>query len=205
MSPREAAAPTREGAPKTRRRGEELESALLEAAWEELSEKGFDAFTYEGVAARAATSRAVLYRRWPSKGELAIAALRHARLASIGETPDTGSLRGDLKAVLMQASETKLVLGLTLITQLGALYAETGRTPEDLRASIVEGGPTRTAEIWERAIARGEADPARLTPRVRRLYFDLFRDQLMMTLKPMPESDIDEVLDEIVLPLVRPR
>jgi len=190
---------------RTRRRGEELEAALLDAAWAELLDKGLEAMTYEGVAARAATSRAVLYRRWPTKGELALAAIRHARLLTIGETPDTGSLRGDLKAVLMRANETKFLLGLTLITQIGALHAETGKSPEDIRESIVSAGPTRTAEIWERAISRGEADPARLTPRIRRLYFDLFRDRLFMTLNPVPEAEIEEMLDEVVLPLVQPR
>jgi len=200
--PEEPPAATR---PRTRRRGAALERALLDAAWAELQERGFEELTYEAVAGRAATSRAVLYRRWPSKGELAIAAIRHARARSIGPTPDTGSLRGDLKVVLRQANDTKFTIGLMLMTQLGAFYAETGRTPEDLRTSIIADGPERTRLIWERAIARGEVDPARLTPRVRRLYFDLFRDQLFMTLKPVPDADIDAILDEIVLPLVRPR
>jgi len=206
MSLKNPPSPTGETAPpKTRRRGEALERALLDAAWDELLERGFDGLTYEGVAGRAGTSRAVLYRRWPAKGELAIAAIRHARMLSIGPSPDTGSLRGDLKAVLQQANDTKFTIGLMLMTQLGAFYTETGRSPEDLRSTIIADGPRRTEQIWERAIARGEVDPARLTPRVQRLYFDLFRDQLFMTLKPVPDADIDAILDEVVLPLVRPR
>ena len=193
------------GGGRTRRRGEALERALLEAAWEELRDRGFDGLTYEGVAGRAATSRAVLYRRWPTKGELAIAAIRHQRERSIGEPPDTGTLRGDLRAVLLEANEAKHLVGLVLITQLGPLYRETGKTPADLREAILQDSPRRGDAIWERAIARGEVDPRRLTPRVRRLFFDLFRDQLFMTLRPVPESDIDAILDEIVLPLVQPR
>ena len=50
-----------------RRRGEELEAALLEAAWAELVEVGFARLTMESVAARAKTGVAVLYRRWPRK------------------------------------------------------------------------------------------------------------------------------------------
>jgi len=187
-----------------RRRGETLETALLDAAWDELAERGYDSLTYEGVAARAATSRAVLYRRWPTKGELAVAAIRHARLLSLGEVPDTGSLREDLRRLLMQASQTKFVLGLVLVNQLSGFYAETGQSPNDIRESMLADQPHRSDAIWERAIARGEVDPARLTPRVRRLYFDLARDQMFMAMRPISEAEIDSILDEVVLPLVRP-
>ena len=60
-----------------RRRGEELEAALLDAAWEELVEVGFAKMTMESVAARARTGVAVLYRRWTGKDDLAIAAIAH--------------------------------------------------------------------------------------------------------------------------------
>lgn len=193
-----------QGSVRPRRRGKELEDALLGATWDELSENGFEALTYEAVATRAETSRAVLYRRWATKGELVIAAIRHTRLLSIADPPDTGTLRGDLRGILLQANDTKFMLGLMLITQLGPLYRETGQTPESIRAAIIQEQPSRADAVWDRAIARGEVDETRLTPRVRRLYFDLFRDQLFMTLKPIPEADIDGILDEIVLPLVRP-
>jgi len=50
----------------TRRRGAELEAALLDAAWDELQAVGYAGLTMEAVADRAGTSRAVLYRRWPN-------------------------------------------------------------------------------------------------------------------------------------------
>ena len=51
------------GGASQRRRGIALEEALLDAAWAELTERGYDGFTIDAVAARAGTSRAVLYRR----------------------------------------------------------------------------------------------------------------------------------------------
>ena len=59
-----------------RRRGPQLEAALLEAAWDELIEVGFAVLTMESVAARAHTGVAVLYRRWANKDELVLAFLR---------------------------------------------------------------------------------------------------------------------------------
>src|SRR5580700_7651983 len=86
-----------------RRRGEELEAALLEAAWEELVEAGFAKMTMESVAARAKTGVAVLYRRWPNKEDLVLAAIRHFRAAHPIDIPDTGSLRDDMIALLHMA------------------------------------------------------------------------------------------------------
>src|SRR5690242_13778994 len=87
-----------------RRRGEELESALLDAAWNELVEVGFVGLTMESVAARARTGVAVLYRRWPNKAQLVLAAFDHYRAARPIQAPDTGSLRGDLLALLTAVS-----------------------------------------------------------------------------------------------------
>src|ERR1700678_4607985 len=83
-----------------RRRGEELERALLDAAWEELATVGFTSLTMESVAARAKTGVAVLYRRWANKDELVIAAIRHYGTTRPVEIPDTGSLRGDMFALI---------------------------------------------------------------------------------------------------------
>ena len=76
-----------------RRRGEELEAALLEAAWQELVEVGFARLTMESVAVRAKTGVAVLYRRWPNKDDLVLAAIGHYGTTHPVEVPDTGSLR----------------------------------------------------------------------------------------------------------------
>jgi len=78
---------------KTRRRGAALETALLDAAWDELQVTGYAGLTMEAVADRAGTSRAVLYRRWRNRPELVIAAMRRHRPMLSGEVPDTGSLR----------------------------------------------------------------------------------------------------------------
>ncbi|WP_433383971.1 TetR/AcrR family transcriptional regulator [Actinoplanes sp. CA-142083] len=190
----------------TRRRGAALEEALLEAAWEELTEVGYARFTVEGVAARAGTSRPVIYRRWPQRAELAIAAVQHfSRSEAIVEAPDTGSFRDDLVAVLKDVSGRRSALITLFSVQMGEYFAETGSSPAELREQFLAARqrPFGFDRVLDRAIERGEVDPAKLTPRVRALPGDLLRHELLMTLRPASEQAIAEIVDEIFLPLVR--
>src|ERR1700709_1186688 len=90
----------------TRRRGAELEAAVLDAAWDILSERGYAALTYEALAQEAKTAKQVIYRRWPTKRELLFALLaHHGSTLPMVANPDTGSLRGDLLALLRNSSK----------------------------------------------------------------------------------------------------
>src|SRR5690348_11570636 len=113
----------------TRRRGAELEEALLEAAWQELVAVGYGRFTFEGVAARAGTSRPVIYRRWPQRSDLALAALRHFSRRDAVSVPDTGSLRNDLIQLLTEMSTRRSALVTLFAVQMSEYLIETGTTP----------------------------------------------------------------------------
>lgn len=185
-----------------RRRGSALEAALLDAAWEELVDKGYDRFTIESVAERARTSRDVIYRRWPSKAELLQAAAIRAGKQEEVVVPETGTLRGDLIELLRQANRTRAQLGVQMILQLGGYHAETGTSFADLRSAFLSERGSAMQVILERAIARGEVDPAKLTPRVIAVPFDLFRQELLMTLKAVPDEVAESIVDEVFLPLI---
>ncbi|MGH3425561.1 MAG: TetR/AcrR family transcriptional regulator C-terminal ligand-binding domain-containing protein [Nocardioidaceae bacterium] len=58
-------------------------------------------------------------------------------------------------------------------------------------------------QLLARAVERREADPAKLTPRVNGVPLDLFRQELLMTLKPVPDEVIESIVDEVFVPLVR--
>lgn len=192
-----------DGNPPQRRRGKALEEALLNAAWAELVERGYDEFTIDNAATRAGTSRAVLYRRWSSKAELIHAALVHSATQDQVAAPDTGTLRGDLIEVLKRANNKRARLATAVFTQLGEFYRASGTTLADL-AGLVQGGTSAMDQALRRAVDRGEIDPARLTERIARLPGDLFRYELLSTLKPVPDHVIEEIVDSIFLPLVRP-
>jgi AcrR family transcriptional regulator len=186
-----------------RRRGEDLERAILTAAWDQLVERGYGNFTIDAVADAAGTSRSVLYRRWPDRDALIAATLSFGLNRDRPAVPDTGTLRGDILELLRIANTSRSQLVPLVSVLMGSYFSETGVTFEDLRRELIgEGGVTRLDDILDRAVARGEVDSSRLTPRVRTVAFDLFRHDLLMTLKPLREEDIEAIVDEVFLPLV---
>ncbi|WIM88506.1 TetR/AcrR family transcriptional regulator [Candidatus Mycobacterium wuenschmannii] len=186
-----------------RRRGAALETALLDAAWAELAERGYDDLTIDAVATRAGTSRAVLYRRWPGKHELMLAALVHQARAEPVAIPDTGSLRGDVIAVMHEANKVRPRLVAQLLTRLGGFYADASTNLAELSAYVLGGRNAVTDELIGRAVERGEVEPGQISGRVARLPIDLFRHELLMTLQPVADEVIEEIVDGIFLPLVR--
>lgn len=190
------------GAAPQRRRGQVLEHALLDAAWDELTERGYDDFTIDGVAARAATSRAVVYRRWPRKQELVLAALRREALDHPVVAPDTGTLRGDVVALLHRANEARVGLATLLLTQLGSFYRDADTSLADLGAFVQGGRDAVLDQAIQRAVDRGEISAERVTERIARLPVDLFRHEILMTLKPLPDGTIEEIVDTLFLPLL---
>ena len=186
----------------TRRHGEALECALLDAAWDELVEGGYAAFTMDAVAARAGTSRPVLYRRWSDKHQLVRAAVVHALDRDVIVVPDTGSLRGDIIALMKIVNETRVEMVAVVTVHLGGYYRETGSSPEDLRKMLAPGRPRMPGALLDRAAARGEIRRDQVSERVASLPLALLLVEFVMTLKPVPASVIEEIVDTVFLPLV---
>jgi AcrR family transcriptional regulator len=184
-----------------RRRGEELEHALLTAAWAELIEVGYPKMTIENVAARAGTSKPVIYRRWPTKAKLVIAALAHN--LPLEETDiDTGSLRGDLIELVGRGIKR---FGSIPGDIMPGLITETFREPEvfaELRSRM------RTGEVLElirplltRAVARGELRTDQCGDRVLRVPFDLLRSETLLYGVMIDDATITAIVDDVALPL----
>ncbi len=175
---------------------------MLEAAWQELCAVGYPALTLDGVAARAGTSRPVLARRWSSRADLVVAALRHRTALAAADLPDTGTLRGDVLALLRQMSASVGEVAGLLSFVLVGYFDATGLPPSDLRERAIAGTPRRMAAIIQRAVERGEIDPGRLSPRIASLPLDLVRHDLIMNRTPVPDDTLIEIVDDIFLPLV---
>jgi AcrR family transcriptional regulator len=177
---------------------------LLDAAWEMLADAGYANMTMEGVAARARTSKPVLYRRWPTRAELVIAAVRaHLPEVTPAGIPDTGSLRGDLVAVLMVASRW---YDGPVRQALHGVLSDLYRDPQLsalLRRDIFGNAAKAMPVILRRAGERGEVDLNRITPRVAMVAFDLFRHEVLTSLAPVPAATVTEIIDDVFLPLMR--
>ena len=188
-----------------RRRGKALEDAVLDAAWSELLGGGYASFTMEAVAARAHTSRPVLYRRWQNRADLAIAAIRHIMLKHPVNITNTGNMRGDLIALLQQLSKDRALIAVFFSLQMSEYFSETNTSMADLRKSLLQGDHSQFDVVLARGADRGEIDRSKLTPRIASLLVDLLRHEVLMTLKPVPNAVIAEFVDDIFLPLVRPK
>jgi AcrR family transcriptional regulator len=189
----------------TRRRGAALESAILDAAWDQLLEAGYERFTIDAIAVRSATARSVLYRRWPSRMELLKAAIRHRGELDEIHAPDTGSLRDDVLAVLTEVNEQRSGLIGLFTARLGAYFDEEGGSPAEFRSLFLPDGPSLMDTIVARAVARGELGPTPLPPRVLSLPADLLRHEIFMTMTAASPETLVEIVDDIFLPLATNR
>jgi AcrR family transcriptional regulator len=177
-----------------------LDSAIFHAALEVLGEVGYAQLTMERIAERAGASKASLYRRWPSRMELALDAVRHLA-PDPASAPDTGSLRGDLLAWLRLSSGLLLgPAGEALRGLLGDALSDPERTRE-LRRLSRGTGRVAIKEITRRAVARGEIDAAAVTPRRLDVAQSMLRQQFLVGGAPIPDPVLVEIVDEILVPL----
>ncbi|MFJ9844687.1 TetR/AcrR family transcriptional regulator [Kitasatospora sp. NPDC101155] len=188
----------------TRRRGAALEEAILQAAVAEFAESGFAGLTMDRVAARAGTNKNAIYRRWPNRISLGIAAYK--RLAKAAPLPDTGELRGDVLELLRQANRH---WSSPLGGVLRDLLAAAGGAAEVLAQLQDQSGDAAAAPwltVLGRAVARGEAAPEALHPRVATVAIVLLRNEFVVRGVPTaPDDVLVEIVDEVYLPLVRRR
>ncbi|MFI5959165.1 TetR/AcrR family transcriptional regulator [Cryptosporangium sp. NPDC051539] len=188
----------------TRRRGAALEEAILRAAVEELTESGFAALTMDRVAQRAGTNKNAIYRRWPDRLALGVAAYRQMTAAI--QPPDTGSLRDDALEMLRRANRY-------LASPLGAILRELMAAAGGAPNLLAQLSPDRTGEpaatwlvIVGRAVARGEAAPEALHPRVATVAIVLLRNEFVTKgVTSAPDDVLIEIVDEVYLPLVAQR
>jgi AcrR family transcriptional regulator len=185
-----------------RRRGAALEQALLDAAWEELTDSGYARFTMDAVVRRAGTSPPVLYRRWSDRDELVRATIVHTLKKYHLAVPDTGSLREDVLTLMREINATRVQLITLMSVHLAGYYRETGTSPGDLLAA----GRAKSVDVlFDRAVDRGEIGPEPLTERVKSLPFDLLRHEILTTFAPVPDHVLEEIVDTVFLPLARLR
>jgi AcrR family transcriptional regulator len=155
--------------------------------------------TVEAIAGRAGVSKPTIYRRWPGgKPEIVVEALRALR-AQAGELADTGSLRGDLIALLTRvaASLDARVAG-GLLSQLQSSQELAALVREE----IVADERRRYRVLLDRARARGEIG-ADITPVFADIPGSVMFTRSLIAGEPLDHEFIAELVDHVLLPLVR--
>ena len=190
--------------PRGRPRSQEADRAILTATVDLLAERGLDGMSIEEVAARAGVGKATIYRRWPSKGLLALDAFV-VSFAEQQPLPDTGALRGDLVAAL--SAWVRAVTGTSMGRMLTGLIAEAQYDPE-LRAAwrdrVLEPLRAQYRIMLDRAAARGEIRLSVDQDVVLDLFFGSAQHRLLLGHLPLTEDFIDEVVDVILRGIERP-
>lgn len=189
-----SAAVARRGRP----RSQEADRAILRAAGEVLAERGFGGMTMEEVAARAGVGKATVYRRWPSRGSLALDAFM-TDFREQQPRPDTGSLRGDMLAALRSwlHAVTRTRAGRILAGLIAEAQGDPGLAAA-WREQVV--GPLRAqhAVMLEHAIARGEIPAGTDLDVALDLLYGPAYHRLLQGHLPLTDEFIQTVVDVIV-------
>lgn len=187
-----------------RKRDHTRDPEILEAALDVLAECGYDGLTIDMVAARAKAGKATLYRRWPSKAELVIEAVACMKqgMSRLEDLPDTGTLRGDLVALIrphsMEDSERRMRV-------MGGVVSMLSRDPQLADAvseAITEPRARLNRLLIERAIARGEVRPGVDVDVIAHIGPSMSAYRTLVQRKPIDRDFLIGVIDGIVLPAV---
>jgi AcrR family transcriptional regulator len=185
-----------------RPRDPQRREAILQAALALVAEVGYDRVTVDAIAARAGVSKPTLYRRWPhGKPQLVADAIRERR-AQAGAVPDTGSLRGDLLALVAIQTGRLLEdvhLACGLLTQLRA----SEELASVMREHVIAEERRRVDELMDRAAARGElAAGAVVSPLFADVAGSLVFTRVTITGEPVDRAFAEEFVDHVLLPIL---
>ena len=183
-----------------RRRGRELEDAILTATIAELRDVGFVGMTMDSVARRAGAGKVSVYRRWPGRIELAMAAAYRL----VGEPPvlpEPSTLRADLLALFR--FEAEQASGPAGEAMRGVVAECLRRQDATAMAAASRGASTgHVLAVVRRAAARGE--PVDPNPPLIRLQAGpaMLQHHLLLHGPPMADEFVITVVDEVALPLL---
>ena len=190
--------PSRGGRPRDPSRDGVIRAAILRL----LADVGYGALTMDAVAAEAGVGKATIYRRWRTKEDLVVDTISDLN-QELATPPDTGSLEGDLRA--LTDSMRAVITGPTGAATLSLLST---MPHQPALAKAFQDGPlmiwrTVFADVWARAEQRGEVPAGMSGSLLAEATTGLMVQRWLLTGEPVDEAYADEVLEQVVMPLVR--
>ncbi len=174
------------------------ESELLAVTLRLLQEHGYERLTVDAVAGAARASKATVYRRWPSKAELVLAAFIDG-IRQVAVPPETGTLRGDL----LQIGETICQQGRQHAGTIRAVLAEVSCHPAlndafqhqflDRRKALIE-------DVLQQAVDRGEIAEAAITDELWDLLPGYLIFRCIIPSRPPTGDTVQALVDEVIIP-----
>ena len=185
-----------------RKRDHSRDPAILDATLDVLAEAGYDGMTVDMVAARAKAGKATLYRRWPSKSELVLDALACMKRVETDpdKLPNTGTLRGDLVAMIKTPSIEDAEKKLKIMGGLVSLLSRHPELAEAANASMLEPRSTVTRYLINRAAERGEVAPGYDIDALVLVSPSMAAHRVLIQRKPVTREFLISIIDGIILP-----
>jgi AcrR family transcriptional regulator len=184
-------------------RGLAREQAILSAAMELIAEVGYERVTVDAIAARAQSSKMTMYRRWPDgKSEIVAEALRRHAEAGMLTVPDSGSLRGDLRAEVRRIARSVSGDGGPSLVGLVEGIRDDDRLRKMIRDQIVTATSEIASRIAAQAVARGEpATAERVSLALSLAVSSLLASRLLSGVTPDAAAQ-RHLLDDVLMPLL---
>jgi hypothetical protein len=189
-----------------RKRDPSRDADILQAAIDVLAETGYDGMTIEMVATRAKAGKATLYRRWASKSDLVIDAVACMKAApgpgSVTGLPDTGTLRGDLVAMIRPHSIQDNEKKLKVMAGIVSLLADSPELAAAVNTAIVRPRVDINRRLLQRAIDRGEISADVDVENLALLSPSMVAYRTIIMKQPVDREFLLGLIDGVVLPAV---
>ena len=177
---------------------------ILEAALDVLAETGYNGMTIDMVASRAKAGKATIYRRWPSKAELIIDAVSCMRKNNLptSELPDTGTLRGDLIAMIKPHSIEEGDRKFQIMAGVLAMISQAPELADAANTAIVAPRAQANLLLMQRAIDRGEISAKCDIQTLSLVTPAMIAHRILILRTPINREFLVSLIDGIILPAV---
>lgn len=179
------------------------ETELLAVTLKLLQEHGYDRLTVDAVAATARASKATVYRRWPSKAELVLAAVSEG-IRQVAVAPETGTLRGDL----LRLGEVVCQEACQHASTIRAVLVEVARNPalnDVVQHQLVKQRKALIRHVLQRAVDRGEIGEAAISDELWDLLPGYLIFRSIISVRPPTRQTVSTLVDDVIIPsLTRP-
>jgi len=177
------------------------QAAICEAVFELLGEVGYDRMSMDAIAARAHASKATIYRSWPNKPDMVMAAVVH-RYGREAEAPNTGSLRGDLIAQMTVACAVANSADGAIVTGLLTAATRNAELSQTLHRCLYEMKHAMYEVIVARAIDRGELTAGTDTGLLHEIVHSMVLARRLWGVGPLDDAFATRIVDQVLLPVL---